>query len=156
MRSFAEGVLPMESTAPQPRKRPYRFRGWDWTELASCWGYRRPRRATHHCRECDQDVPLRAPDLCARCGMHGDDRAVRDCVLARLNAAMERIERREEPDATVADLRRFLFALAQVESPGGGCGYDRGYAPLWRAMARMPDEWHLCQAAAVLLRRMWT
>ena len=145
----------METTA-QPRKRPYRFRGWDWTELAACWGYRKSRGQTHRCRECAQDAPLRAPELCDRCGMLGDDRAERDFVLARLNAAMERVERREEPDATVADLRRFLFALAQAESPGGGCGYDRGYAPLWRAMARMPDEWHLCQAAAVLLRQMWT
>ena len=149
MRSFAEGVLPMESTAPQPRKRPYRFRGWDWTELASCWGYRRPRGKAHRCRECDQDVLLRTPDLCARCGMHGDDRAEKDFVLRRLNAAMERIERREDPGPAVADLRRFLGALADAE-------HEHGWAPIWRAMSVMPDAWHLCQAAAVLLRAMWT
>ena len=141
----------METTA-QPRKRPYRFRGWDWTELAACWGYRKPRGQTHRCRECARDVPLRAPELCDRCGMLGDDRAEVDFILARLNAAMERAERREDPDATVADLRRFLVALADAGSPGG----NHGWSPVWRAMATMPDEWTLCQAAAVLLRRMWT
>ena len=140
----------MEPTAPQPRKRPYRFRGYDWTELAACWGYRRTRRPTHRCRECEQDVPLRDPSaLCARCGIDGDERARADFILGRLNAAMERIERREDPGVTIADLRQFLDALADAER-------DHGWGPVWRAMASMPDEWHLCQAAAVLLRTMWT
>ena len=133
-----------------PTRRPYRFRGWDWTELASCWGYRRPRGKTHRCRECDQDVPLRDPSAyCARCGIDGDGRAEVDFILGRLDAAMAAIERGEDPGPTVTDLRRFLGALADAE-------HEHGWAPIWRAMSVMPDAWHLCQAAAVLLRAMWT
>lgn len=138
-----------------------RFKGWDWTELAYRWGYRKPRRKWLDCGTCGERVRLDDPNGCRICGLWGDDLASHEFIQRRL-AQIARDAATPGPTEadrqTVADLREFLRVLAAEERRWhpAGSGTDGGHAPLWEAMAAMPSDWHLLTAAIDLLGRMWT
>lgn len=137
----------------------YKFKGFDWTELAECWGLKAEKSESKWLRmfSDEDDVPFKPVKVDyfinkrkVTFEVDEEDEILAEKIKSHIRDNLDLITAKFKDESMRDDIHRFLKALINESKQ-----IDYNY-PIYEAMLELNDDWTICKWVTNNLEMLWT